>query len=195
MGGRPGPGFAGVTPPSHASWRGGAEVERRTPEVSRGRINGGDPSGVEAVYGHRRGPEGLMQAKGAVQWEEQRAGYQTMEDQAYMGEVSTIRGIRSAGRAPATRGGDAGQGGRALGVSTPRTACVLRDVTDRRPVRPHWHPCARSRWMGSPRPVARLSERLSDGIRPPFLRPETGNTRERHEPPVVECARPYPAHR
>ena len=35
-----------------------------------------------------------MQAKGAVHWEEQRADYQTMEEQAYMGEASTIRGIR-----------------------------------------------------------------------------------------------------
>ena len=74
-------------------------MERRTPEVSRGRINGGDPSGAEAVYGHRRGPEGLMQAKGAVHWEEQRADYQTMEDQVYMGHPPRIRGIRSAGRA------------------------------------------------------------------------------------------------
>ena len=35
-----------------------------------------------------------MQAKGAVQWEEQRAGYQTMEEQAYMGHPPRIRGVR-----------------------------------------------------------------------------------------------------
>ena len=35
-----------------------------------------------------------MQAKGAVHWEEQRAGYQTMEDQVYMGHPPRIRGIR-----------------------------------------------------------------------------------------------------
>ena len=35
-----------------------------------------------------------MQAKGAVHWEEQRAGYQTMEEQAYMGHPPRIRGIR-----------------------------------------------------------------------------------------------------
>ncbi len=35
-----------------------------------------------------------MQAKGAVHWEEQRAGYQTMEDQVYMDHPPRIRGIR-----------------------------------------------------------------------------------------------------
>jgi hypothetical protein len=35
-----------------------------------------------------------MQAKGAVHWKEQRAGYQTMEEQAYMGHPPRIRGFR-----------------------------------------------------------------------------------------------------
>ena len=160
-GGRPGPGFAGVTPPRHAGYPlgagGGAGVERRTPEVSRGRINGGDPSGAETVYGHRRGPEGLMQAKGAVHWEEQRAGYQTMEDQVYMGHPRkdprhppvrrSPEACGPAGRAPATRGGDPGQGGRALGVSTPRTACCLTR-TQRRALASTPHSCDWRMWIG-----------------------------------------------
>ena len=46
-----------------------------------------------------------MQAKGAVHWEEQRAGYQTMEDQVYMGHPPRILGIRrsAAPRRPADK--------------------------------------------------------------------------------------------
>ena len=46
-----------------------------------------------------------MQAKGAVHWEEQRAGYQTMEEQGYMGHPARIRGIRrfAAPQRPADR--------------------------------------------------------------------------------------------
>jgi hypothetical protein len=111
-------------------------VERRTPEVSRGRINGGDPARGGGRLCSPAWAGGVDEAKGAVHWEDQRAGYQTMEDQARMGHASRNRGIRSAGRAPLPRGGDPGQGGRALGVSPARTAGSPSRAKDKRPARP-----------------------------------------------------------
>ena len=83
-----------------------------------------------------------MQAKGAVHWEEQRAGYQTMEDQVYMGHPPRIRGIRwSAGPQRPADQRDAPQQlaaatqgkGDAPGVSRRRGPhALLRDVSTER---------------------------------------------------------------
>src|SRR5512146_3351659 len=99
----------------------------------------GTLQGGEAVYGHRRGPEGLTRRKGrytgktsvrAIRRWKNRHTWATRQDPRRPPVRRPSEACGPAGRAPATRGGDPGQGGRARGVLTPRT--------DWRPPRYHW---------------------------------------------------------
>jgi len=88
---------------------------------------------------------GVDEVKGAVQWGDQRAGYPTMEEQAYRGRASTIRGMRrSPKNPPPLRGGRPRTGNprRRPWARGTRPGCLAavdrvlpHDLTDQRPDR------------------------------------------------------------